>query len=400
MKFSIALPTRNRLEYLRYAVETVRRQDYADWEIVISDNCSEDDIAGYVAALADPRIRHYRAEGPLPVTDNWNNALAQCTGDYVTMLGDDDGLMPGYFHRLRELIARFSQPDFVYTGAYLFTYPGVIPDAPRSRFQPYGYAFFLQGVQEPYLMPRAEALRAVATALDFRVRYGFNMQFVTVRHDFIRSLRPQGPFYQSPFPDYYAMNVLFLKAQRILVCPDPLVAIGVTPKSYGYYHNNRAEAAGMEFLNGSRQLDVPAHLQAVVLPGSNINTSWLLAIDAIKQHYAAELPRDVSYGRYRLLQLVHLYVAVYVDGTAPESTLAAARARLVGREHWLWDPLLRALFALAVRGGPRWLRRVKRRLDRLLDQFSRWHAPPGVHDQRDLLEAFESLRGARGAAPS
>ena len=44
MKFSVLLPTRNRLEYLRYAVETVRRQDYADWEIIVSDNCSEDDI--------------------------------------------------------------------------------------------------------------------------------------------------------------------------------------------------------------------------------------------------------------------------------------------------------------------------------------------------------------------
>ena len=75
MNFSVLLPTRNRLEYLRYAVETIRRQDVPDWEIVISDNCSEDDISGFVAKLSDPRIRYVRTESPLPVTDNWNNAL-------------------------------------------------------------------------------------------------------------------------------------------------------------------------------------------------------------------------------------------------------------------------------------------------------------------------------------
>lgn len=398
MKFSIALPTRNRLEYLRYAVETVRRQDYDDWEVVISDNCSDDDIAGYVAGVGDPRIRHVRTTRIMPVTDNWNNALERCAGDYVTMLGDDDGLMPGYFRRLRALLEEFRQPDFVYTGAYLFTYPNVMPQAPRSHFQPYGYAFFLQGATRPYVLPRNLALRAVATALDFRVRYGFNMQFVAVRHDFIRSLRPHGPFYQSPFPDYYAMNALFLKAQRIVVCPEPLVAIGVTPKSYGYYHNNRDEVAGMEFLNGSRQLDVPAHLQGTILPGSNINTSWLLAVDTLKQRYPAELPRDVNYRRYRILQLVHLYVASYVDQCLPESALAAARARLAGRERWLWDPLLRVLFVLARRGGARWQRRIARRLDRLMDQFSRWRAPAGVHGHHDLLEAFESVRAPAAAA--
>ncbi len=49
---SVLLPTRNRLEYLRTAIETVRRQDDGDWELVVSDNDSEEDIAGHVASLA------------------------------------------------------------------------------------------------------------------------------------------------------------------------------------------------------------------------------------------------------------------------------------------------------------------------------------------------------------
>ena len=80
MKFSVLLPTRNRLEYLRYAIETVLRQDYQNWEVIVSDNCSEDDIAGYVASLNDPRICYVRTDTFVPVTDNWNNALRLSTG--------------------------------------------------------------------------------------------------------------------------------------------------------------------------------------------------------------------------------------------------------------------------------------------------------------------------------
>ena len=58
---SVLLPTRNRLEFLRYAVETVLRQDDQDLEIVVSDNDSEDDIAGHVERLG---IDHRPLPGP------------------------------------------------------------------------------------------------------------------------------------------------------------------------------------------------------------------------------------------------------------------------------------------------------------------------------------------------
>ena len=80
MKFSVLLPTRNRLDLLSYAIETVRRQDYSDWEIIVSDNSSEEDIAGYVRSLDDSRIKYYRTDQFVPVTDNWNNALAKSDG--------------------------------------------------------------------------------------------------------------------------------------------------------------------------------------------------------------------------------------------------------------------------------------------------------------------------------
>ena len=254
MKFSALLPTRNRLEYLRNAIETVRRQDYDNWEIIVSDNFSEDDIRGYVASLGDDRIKYFRTDEFLPVTKNWNNALEKSTGDYVVMLGDDDGLMPSYFRKAKDLIEQFQTPDMLYTGAYNYGYPNATKEHPEGYLHTYSYADFFQGVTDPFLLDPAEARRVAMAAMDFRIKYGFNMQFALIRREFFESLADKGPLFQSPFPDYYAMNVMFLKARRILAVPEPLVIIGVSPKSYGSFLNKNVESQGIQLLEGTQHV--------------------------------------------------------------------------------------------------------------------------------------------------
>lgn len=52
-KFSILLPTKDRLELLKYAVKSVQIQEYTNWEIIISDNCSSMDVKSWVQELHD-----------------------------------------------------------------------------------------------------------------------------------------------------------------------------------------------------------------------------------------------------------------------------------------------------------------------------------------------------------
>src|SRR6266487_1510099 len=103
MKFSILLPTHDRIEYLRYAVESVLRQDWSDWELVVSDNCSTGDIKQYLDSLSDARIKYYRSDTFLSVTDNWNRSLYCSSGEYVIMLGDDDCLLQGCLSTLAKI---------------------------------------------------------------------------------------------------------------------------------------------------------------------------------------------------------------------------------------------------------------------------------------------------------
>lgn len=205
MLISILLPTRNRLEYLRHAVESVLRQDDPDWELVISDNDSEEDIKGFVVGLADTRIRYVRTASFVPVTDNWNNALQHSHGEYVVMLGDDDALMSGYIREIRAALKKYTDPDFIYTSAFLFAYPGAMPGYPDGYLQDYGYSSFLKGARQAFWLSRQTAFHLVDQFLHFHTEYGYNMQFFCISRRMINALNVYGPFFQSPFPDYLSL---------------------------------------------------------------------------------------------------------------------------------------------------------------------------------------------------
>lgn len=337
MKFSVLIPTRNRLEFLSFAIDTVRRQDYEDWEIIISDNHSDQDIGTYIASLGDPRIKYFRMDRFIPVTDNWNNALARSDGDYVIMLGDDDCLMQHYFSTLSRIIANYDAPDLIYTSAYLYAYPGVMPRAPEGFLQCYNYQALFKASQNPFFLDRRTAIALASHSLNFRMRFDYNMQFSLVSRRLIRSLDQYGPFYQSPYPDYYASNAIMLKAERILIVPKPLVTIGISPKSFGFFYFNNQEHAGNYFLNNIPDTAVAHQLEQVILPGADMNTSWLLAMEILSANFQQEMNIKVNHGRYRFLQICATYSRLLARMPGAKVDVRDLRRKLALRERIAFD---------------------------------------------------------------
>lgn len=344
MKFSVLLPTRNRLEYLRYAVETVRRQDYADWEVVISDNCSEDDVETYVRDLDDERIRYLRTERVVPVTENWNISLKHCSGDYVVMLGDDDGLMPGYFSTLLKAFRDHSLADYVYVGAYFFAYKGAVPEEPQG-FVRQDRSSLLVG-DRCYWLSSETASKIVSGYLNFRMPVASNMQFSVISRKMIDRLTLTGDFFRSPFPDFYATPLLFRRSERTLVIPRPLVIVGITPKSYGAFHFSNRPSEGAQFLSNDRQLAETKDLQDIVLPGTSYYDSWLLAMECLSRECQLRGKDGPNHSRYRALQILHCYKARYLDRRLASSQIKALRQRMRLTEIALYTTTLPICFSV------------------------------------------------------
>jgi glycosyltransferase involved in cell wall biosynthesis len=99
---SIMIPTYNRVERLRRAIESALNQDYPPIEILISDNASNDGTESYLQLLADPKVKSFRQETNIGLIGNWNFLANKANGDYCLMLSDDDELDR---HGIKNLVA-------------------------------------------------------------------------------------------------------------------------------------------------------------------------------------------------------------------------------------------------------------------------------------------------------
>lgn len=104
--FSILIPTRNRSEYLKYALDSALSQTFKDLEVVVSDNASEDNTRQLVEGIGDPRIRYFRTKRFVSVGENFNNTFHNSSGDYFILMGDDDFLMPYYLEEIYRCLSK------------------------------------------------------------------------------------------------------------------------------------------------------------------------------------------------------------------------------------------------------------------------------------------------------
>lgn len=96
MKFTIAIPAYKRT-FLKECIDSILAQTYRDFELVIVNDASPEDLESVVECYKDSRIRYYVNEtncGALNVVDNWNKCLDYALGEYLILMGDDDKLLP------------------------------------------------------------------------------------------------------------------------------------------------------------------------------------------------------------------------------------------------------------------------------------------------------------------
>ena len=92
---SVVIPTRNRAEYAFGAVKQVLSSGDADLQLVVQDNSDDDSLSRMCAPyLADPRLTYNHCPEKLSFVDNFSEGVALAEGEYVCLLGDDDGINP------------------------------------------------------------------------------------------------------------------------------------------------------------------------------------------------------------------------------------------------------------------------------------------------------------------
>lgn len=99
---SIGVPTYNRADLLKVALDSLLAQTYKNIEIIISDNASNDLTEMFCREYTakDSRIRYLRQEKNIGQMNNYSFLLQQSRGKYFMWMQDDDWLDPQYIEVL------------------------------------------------------------------------------------------------------------------------------------------------------------------------------------------------------------------------------------------------------------------------------------------------------------
>lgn len=119
---SIVMPSYNAEKFVSETIESVLRQTYTNWELIIVDDCSKDNTAEVVANFQDARIRFMRNEKNSGAAVSRNRALREAKGRWIAFLDSDDLWEP---EKLEKQIA------FMETNGYSFSFTDyriVMPD--------------------------------------------------------------------------------------------------------------------------------------------------------------------------------------------------------------------------------------------------------------------------------
>lgn len=116
-KISICIPTFNRLDKLKRTVDSILRQTYVDFEIIISDNCSADNTWNYLNTLKceyPGKIKINRNDFNVGMLKNWERCIDMADGLYFILISDDDWIDDKSY--LNKMVGSFSQDSgFVFS---------------------------------------------------------------------------------------------------------------------------------------------------------------------------------------------------------------------------------------------------------------------------------------------
>lgn len=140
---SILMPAYNAEPYIGQAIDSIIKQEYAHFELLIADDGSTDNTAVRIAAIQDERIRVFHNGNNQGVIATLNKLLAYSKGDYITIQDADDWSDP---YRLIKQVAALnadSELGLCGTWARYYTPDGLVL---REKRTPVADAAIKEGI--------------------------------------------------------------------------------------------------------------------------------------------------------------------------------------------------------------------------------------------------------------
>ncbi len=288
VKFSVVIPTRQRADTLRHALKSCLDQSFDDYEIIVSDNASSPATRAVIDEAASPRVRYVRSPEPLAMASNWDFALSHARGEYVIVIGDDDGLLP---HALAELdsLTLMHQPRAIHWEPAYYTWPSI----------------GLPGQGDYLRVPIGRTSREIVAAETIRGVIGFRQPYTAlpmlyhgaIRRDVLEELKQKTQrIVPHRLPDIYSGFAIAAIVERYLDLEVPMSVCGYSAASTStaslFLRGRSSVEAEFRTLNQSEGLMIDPRVPDLpVFPHVPVADAFLAAQKLLFSGAIAELNR-------------------------------------------------------------------------------------------------------------
>lgn len=124
--FSIIIPTRNGQRYIAETLRSALAQTYPDFTVIVLESGSDDGTVEIVRSFDSDRVTLLSEPVPLSIEENWTRILTLNLDGYITVLGHDDILYPGFLDTIARLIEAHPDASLYHTHFDLIDSKGAV----------------------------------------------------------------------------------------------------------------------------------------------------------------------------------------------------------------------------------------------------------------------------------
>lgn len=270
--YSLIIPTRNRQRTAMYAIESALNCNYEKLQIVVPDNSDTDDL---YHQLKDrgwlEKITYHKNEKILSMRDNWEKGIDLATGDILSVIGDDDAIMPDAYIYANVLFSRHSI-DVLHSESAIYKWD-CYPLHGRRHYIRTKLREAVRIINNP-----RDILRGVINH-EYHVGTGPGLYYGFVRKTFLEELKKKrGRWLVDHVPDFDSGYATLMYSESFAIITRPLFVQGHSGKSnsggmrvtakkldtYSKYHedlNDKEQSLWLEKLN-SIQSNIAAIVSA------------------------------------------------------------------------------------------------------------------------------------------
>ena len=109
MKYSFVLPA-YKARFLREAIDSILVQTYKNFELIIVNDASPEDLSSIIHSYNDSRIHYYVNEdniGSKNLVTQWNHCVKYAKGEYIILASDDDIYHSEYLEKMDALVKKY-----------------------------------------------------------------------------------------------------------------------------------------------------------------------------------------------------------------------------------------------------------------------------------------------------